>query len=120
MEWEGNAIEDVSMNLAEGSITVEIPENITIENIYGSISLAVKDDLMKPLEWAVTQAFVNEKKEGYVWFEDEKFRSLVVSLHDTDGDNRISYAEAEAIEHLDASARDISSLTGVEKIPSLL
>lgn len=119
MEWEGNAIEDVSMNLAEESITVEIPENITIENRYGSISLAVKDDLMKPLEWTVTQGFVNEKKEGYVWFEDERFRSLVVSLHDTDGDNQISYAEAEAIEHLDASARDISSLTGVEKMCNL-
>lgn len=120
LEWEGNALEKVSLDISKQKIFVEIPENKTIENRTGTIELkATHSYRIEPLIWNIYQGFINEKKDGFVWFEDENFRSLVVSLHDTDGDNRISYAEAEAIEHLDASARDISSLTGVEKMCNL-
>lgn len=119
LEWDGELIQEAVLDTKNSRIILKISENNTIADRTGTVTLKEKDDWLQPLEWNVSQGFINEKEDGIVWFEDENFRSLVVSLHDTDGDNRISYAEAEEIEHLDASARDISSLTGVEKMCNL-
>ena len=58
--------------------------------------------------------------EGFVYIPDTAFlHALIEEGVDTNGDDEISYTEAEAITYLDVSSEHISDMTGIEAFVNL-
>ncbi len=57
--------------------------------------------------------------EGYVVFEDANFKAYCVTNFDTDGDGKVSFAEALAVTSIDVNTNNIESMSGIEHFANL-
>ena len=68
---------------------------------------------MSPIE------VVSDHDSLFVQFEDENFKAYCVENFDSDGDGKVSYAEAKVVTHIDVCNKGISSLKGIESFTNL-
>ncbi len=68
---------------------------------------------MSPIE------VVSDHDGLFVQFEDENFKAYCVENFDSDGDGKVSYAEAKVVTHIDVCNKGISSLKGIESFTNL-
>ena len=68
---------------------------------------------MSPIE------VVSDHDGLFVQFEDENFKAYCVENFDSDGDGKVSYAEAKVVTNIDVCNKGISSLKGIESFTNL-
>ena len=109
----------VKATLTENRINLSLDLNIGLYDRSFDVVLTTADEYINTLTWTVNQRATVRNAEGMVQFDDAAFKRAVLEKHDTDGDGDLSIEEAEAIEHLDVSGRDIRNLNGVEPMRNL-
>ena len=100
----------VKATLAENRIELSLDLNISLEDRSFDVVLTTADEYVNTLI---------RNADGMVQFDDAAFKKAVLEMHDTDGDGDLSIKEAEAIEHLDVSGKDIRNLNGVGPMRNL-
>ena len=109
----------VKATLAENRIELSLDLNISLEDRSFDAVLTTADEYVNTLKWTINQRATVRNADGMVQFDDAAFKKAVLEMHDTDGDGDLSIEEAEAIEHLDVSGKDIRNLNGVEPMRNL-
>lgn len=109
----------VKATLAENRIELSLDLNISLEDRSFDVVLTTADEYVNTLKWTINQRATVRNSDGMVQFDDAAFKKAVLEMHDTDGDGDLSIEEAEAIEHLDVSGKDIRNLNGVEPMRNL-
>lgn len=117
-------------------LEVELNDHPSLEDRKVDITISSLTEPYITTGWSLTQKpTVTSTPEGMVHFEDALFKKMVLDKYDLNLDRQLSYAEAEAIEHLDLSRegwiitdhnirRDydyigIETLTGIESMKNL-
>ena len=95
---------------------------ITISTDQGEVVKAVKSDvtLSRSVLYPVKtfECKIDHSKDNIV-FEDANFKAYMVSRHDYDNDGEISYEEALYVTKIEVNTDNISSIAGIEYMPSL-
>lgn len=122
-------LEDINISVSEDWLSAQILEDGTLQisagpnkSVYdntATLTLSTPSEEIRPLRWNISQTCVNDRLDGYVFFECINFKRAVVEKYDTDGDFEISYDEAAQIQNLDVSGKGITLMTGVEYMNGL-
>ncbi|MGM9765103.1 MAG: BACON domain-containing protein, partial [Candidatus Cryptobacteroides sp.] len=96
------------------AVTVMVLPNEGMDTRQGSFRLVCSG---QEVPVTVTQTGIAE--DAYVYFDDENFKSYILSQYDTNGDGKLAKEEAAKIVRLEFSDTEIKSIKGVESMKSL-
>lgn len=100
--------------IENGRIVVRFAANSTPEDRTGRLVISDSKALLEPVSVEFSQSWILANKEGMVQFKDKAFKKAMLDLADTDGDDDVSFPEAESVQEIDIKDRGVKDLTGLD------
>lgn len=104
----------ITATVKEGSVSVVIAANRTVDAREGEVILKDTKNRVKTVSFHVTQDWLLVNGEGMVPFKDKAFKKAILAIADENKDLDISMDEAKTLREIDACAKGIVDLTGIE------
>ena len=102
-----------------GTISVTFDSNQTFWDRSCDVTVSSPENVVLPVSISLTQSWINERENGYLYFPDKKLAEALREPADINKDNRISAEEAEAVTNLDLSWKKLTDLTGIDNFRNL-
>lgn len=103
----------INASISASVATLELEENRTCEARSAQVIISLRDNT-KAVRIPVNQDWLLVNRPGMVQFKDKAFKKHMLGICDADGDNDVSYEEAETVREIEAVSKGIKDLAGLE------